>query len=346
VRPKVVISRCIEYENVRWNAQIVRSEFVEALIPHVEAITICPEVGIGLGVPRETLRLVKTGSSVRLIQPTTGEDYTEKMFEFIGDFLSDLAEVDGYILKSRSPTSGLRGVKIYPSIGKVPHIERGSGIFGGIVKERFGHLALEDEGRLRNGKIREHFLRKLYTLARFREARSWGTFQSLLRFHTENKLLRARREKNMREMGLVPSTQVLSQKIFPANAFARDRLGLEQGSKILRLNRLRLANDVPMMLEIRYIRTDRCPGIEQHDLSSSLWKVFEETYGLKPYRHSQHLSITKITGNQSSLLGLGNDALVFLITGVTYLADGKPIECEESLYRSDKYDLAFEAFLE
>lgn len=152
--------------------------------------------------------------------------------------------------------------------------------------------------------------------------------------------------ENMQEMGLLPSTQVLSQKIFPANAFARDRLGLEQGSRILRLNRLRLANDVPMMLEIRYIRTDLCPGIDQHDLSSSLWKVFEETYGLKPYRHSQHLSITKISGNQSSLLGLGNDALVFLITGVTYLADGKPIECEESLYRSDKYDLAFEAFLQ
>jgi len=217
VRPKVVISRCIEYENVRWNAQIVRSEFVEALIPHVEAITICPEVGIGLGVPRETLRLVKTGSSVRLIQPTTGEDYTEKMFEFIGDFLSDLAEVDGYILKSRSPTSGLRGVKIYPSIGKVPHIERGSGIFGGIVRERFGHLALEDEGRLRNGKIREHFLRKLYTLARFREAKNLGTFQSLLRFHTENKLLlKAYREKNMREMGRIVANK---EQLSPASLF-------------------------------------------------------------------------------------------------------------------------------
>ena len=217
MRPKVVISRCIEYESVRWNAQIIRSEFVEALIPHIEAITVCPEVGIGLGVPRETLRLVKIGDEVRLLQPRTEEDYTERILEFIDEFLSGLPEVDGYILKSRSPTSGLRGVKIYPSIGKVPHIERGSGIFGGVVRERFGHLALEDEGRLRNGKIREHFLRKLYTLARFREARSLGTFQSLLRFHTENKLLlKAYREKNMREMGRIVAN---NEQLSPASLF-------------------------------------------------------------------------------------------------------------------------------
>jgi uncharacterized protein YbgA (DUF1722 family)/uncharacterized protein YbbK (DUF523 family) len=217
VRPKVVISRCIEYESVRWNAQIIRSEFVEALIPHIEAITVCPEVGIGLGVPRETLRLVKIGDEARLLQPRTEEDYTERILEFIDEFLSDLPEVDGYILKSRSPTSGLRGVKIYPSIGKVPHIERGSGIFGGVVRERFGHLALEDEGRLRNGRIREHFLRKLYTLARFREARSRGTFQSLLSFHTENKLLlKAYREKNVREMGRIVANK---EQLPPASLF-------------------------------------------------------------------------------------------------------------------------------
>ena len=204
VRPRVVISRCIEFENVRWNAQIIRSEFVQTLIPHVEAITVCPEVGIGLGVPRETLRLVRVGDGVRLMQPATGEDLTDKMIEFLGGFIAGLHEVDGFILKSRSPTSGLKGVKIYPSLGKVPHVGRGPGIFGGMVRERFGHLALEDEGRLRNGRIREHFLRKLYTLARFREARGRGGFEDLLEFHTENKLLlKAYREKDMREMGRI-----------------------------------------------------------------------------------------------------------------------------------------------
>ncbi len=151
---------------------------------------------------------------------------------------------------------------------------------------------------------------------------------------------------NMLEMGLVPSTRVLSKRVANANAFARERLGIQKGQKILRLNRLRLANDLPMMLEIRYIRMDLCPDIHKEDLSSSLWKVFESRYGRKPYRHSQNVNIAKAHGHQAALLGVPAGSVVFLIRGVTYLQDGEPIECEESLYRSDKYDLVFEAFLE
>ena len=151
---------------------------------------------------------------------------------------------------------------------------------------------------------------------------------------------------NMQEMGLSPSTRVLSKKISPANLFARQRLGLEKGTMVLKLNRLRLANDVPMMLETRYIRTDLCPGIEKLDLSSSLWKVFENIYGHKPNRHTQNVTIAKFSGPQAALFGLAAGALAFLINGVTFVKDGLPIECEESLYRSDKYDLAFEALLE
>jgi len=152
--------------------------------------------------------------------------------------------------------------------------------------------------------------------------------------------------QNMTEMGLTPSTKVLNKKVVQANTFARDRLGLKKGTKIVRLNRLRLANDTPMMLETRYIRTDLCPGIQDQDLSSSLWKVFEHVYGYKPYRHSQNVRIVKISGGSASLLGLKDASLVFLIKGVTYLENGKAIECEESLYRSDKYDLAFEGIIE
>ena len=152
--------------------------------------------------------------------------------------------------------------------------------------------------------------------------------------------------QNMKEMGLTPSTRVLSKKVVSANAFAQERLGLGKGDKIVKLNRLRLANDVPMMLETRYIRKDLCPGIQKQDLSSSLWKVFENEYGCKPHRHSQNLRITTISGNAAPLLGLREGTQVFLIKGVTYLEDAQAIECEESLYRSDKYDLAFEAIIE
>ena len=152
--------------------------------------------------------------------------------------------------------------------------------------------------------------------------------------------------KNMTEMGLNPTTKVLSQKMVMANAFARKRLGLAKGTKVVQLERLRLADNVPMMLEKRYIRTDLCPEIEKKDLSSSLWKVFEEHYGLKPNRHSQGMTIATVSGHAAAHLTLNDNSLVFLIKGVTYVQDNDPIECEESLYRSDKYELTFEAIVD
>jgi GntR family transcriptional regulator len=152
--------------------------------------------------------------------------------------------------------------------------------------------------------------------------------------------------KNMQEMGLIPSTRVLSKKVVAANAYARSRLGLDRGAKIVCLMRVRMANDVPMMYETRYIRTDFCPGIETEDLDSSLWKIFEEKYGLKPNRHSQNMNITTVSGHSANLLTLKEGTHVFLIKGVTYVQDNLPIECEESLYRTDKYGLAFEAIID
>jgi GntR family transcriptional regulator len=152
--------------------------------------------------------------------------------------------------------------------------------------------------------------------------------------------------KNMQEMGLHPSTQVLSVRVLNANPFARKRLGLIKGEKVVRLERLRLADGIPMMLETRYIRTDLCPGIEKENLSSSLWRVFEEKYSLKPSRHSQNMNIAQVSNHAAELLTLENGAHVFLIIGVTYVNDNVPIECEKSLYRSDKYELAFEAIIE
>jgi uncharacterized protein YbgA (DUF1722 family)/uncharacterized protein YbbK (DUF523 family) len=183
-----VISRCIEFDSVRWNAQIIRSDFVRALIPHVDPVPVCPEVEIGLGVPRETLRLVMVEGEARLMQPATGMDMTERMRGFAERFLGSLGEVDGFILKSKSPSSGLRGAKVYNSMKNETSIGRGPGIFGGMVRQRYHHLALEDEGRLNNSRIREHFLRKLYTLAGFRRVKASSDVNELIRFQTENKL--------------------------------------------------------------------------------------------------------------------------------------------------------------
>lgn len=148
---------------------------------------------------------------------------------------------------------------------------------------------------------------------------------------------------NMNEMGLQPATRVLSKAIVPANEFAREKLGIGRRAKVLKLERLRLGNNIPMMLETRYIRIDLCPGIMKQDLAASLWKVFENVYGLKPRRHSQSLSIVRASERASTLLGIAAGSAMFLVRGVTYLGDGSAIECEESTYRSDKYEFSFEA---
>jgi GntR family transcriptional regulator len=148
---------------------------------------------------------------------------------------------------------------------------------------------------------------------------------------------------NMREMGLVPSARVLGKKMVPAKAFVQESLGLSKGAFVFRLDRLRLANEIPIMLETRYIRDDLCPGIMERDLSTSLWRIFEEVYGHKPYRHSQTLRLVTISGKFAQLLEMEDNSPVYLIKGITYLRDGQAIECEESLYRGDKYEITFEA---
>jgi GntR family transcriptional regulator len=152
--------------------------------------------------------------------------------------------------------------------------------------------------------------------------------------------------QNMLQMGLTPSTQLISKKIQPASDFVIQSLGLAKDTMIARLERLRLADQEPMMFETRYIRMDLFPGILNQDLSGSLWQVFERAYRYKPIRHSQRIKIAKITADTATLLGVRKGANAFFITGVTYAEGDLPLECEESFYRSDRYELAFDAFID
>jgi uncharacterized protein YbgA (DUF1722 family)/uncharacterized protein YbbK (DUF523 family) len=191
-KPKVVISKCIEFDSCRYNGQMISSDFVKSLAPHVDFLPVCPEVEIGLGVPRGSLRLVSTaeGGETRLVQPTTGRDVTADMQSFAAKFLDSLGEVDGFILKASSPSCGIKNTKAYPTAGKSAALSRSAtGLFGAAVLARYPDLAVEDEGRLRNARVKEHFLAKLFTLARFREVERSGSMQELVRFQTENKML-------------------------------------------------------------------------------------------------------------------------------------------------------------
>jgi uncharacterized protein YbgA (DUF1722 family)/uncharacterized protein YbbK (DUF523 family) len=189
LKPKIVISKCIEFDHCRYDGSMISSEFVQALKPHVDFIPVCAEVEIGLGIPRDTIRLVSVAGEVRLMQPGTNLDITDRMNDFSRGFLSGLPEVDGFILKFRSPSCGLKDVKVYSAIGRSEASGKAAGFFGGAAIKAFPDLAIEDEGRLRNFNIREHFLTKLYALARLREVIHAGKVSALHQFQEANKLL-------------------------------------------------------------------------------------------------------------------------------------------------------------
>lgn len=207
-RPRVVVSRCIEFDHCRWNGDMIRSEVVERMKEHVEFVPVCAEAEIGLGVPREPVRLVGEGEEVRLVQHETGRDVTEMMTGFTASFLDGLGEVDGFLLKSRSPSCGIKGVKIYSSMKGGASFGTTAGLFAEAVLSRHPDLPVEDEGRLRNRRIREHFLVRLFTLAGFREARAHGDLQVLSEFHARNKfLLMAYSQKELQTLGRVVANQ-------------------------------------------------------------------------------------------------------------------------------------------
>jgi len=202
--PNVVISKCIEFESCRYNGLRISSDIVKKLKPHVQFSPVCPEVEIGLGTPRNPIRLVMVNGEARLIQPVTKNDVTDKMKSFTTSFLDSLDEVDGFILKSRSPSCGIKDVKVYVGKAKGMPARKGKGLFGGAIIEKWGQLAVEDEGRLTNFTIRQHFLTKLFALANFRRVKASKSMKELVRFQTENKsLLMAYNQKEMRILGRI-----------------------------------------------------------------------------------------------------------------------------------------------
>ncbi|WP_139491834.1 YbgA family protein [Brevibacillus dissolubilis] len=201
-KPVIVVSKCLQFDACRYNGEMLNDPVVESLLPYVTFVPICPEVEIGLGTPRETIRIVKDGEQNRLMQPSTGADVSDAMNRFTDAFIQALGEVDGFILKNRSPSCGVKDVKIYSGLEKAPVIETGGGFFGGKIFETFSHLAVEEEGRLKNFLIREHFFTKLFTLAQFRQIKKTASMRELVKFHSDNKyLLMSYNQSELKRLG-------------------------------------------------------------------------------------------------------------------------------------------------
>jgi len=189
VKPVLIVSKCLGFANCRWNGEIINDDFTKLLGEFVEYRPVCPEVEIGLGVPRDPIHIVSIRGMLRLVQPASGRDLTGVMQDFCDSFLNEVAAVDGFLLKYRSPSCGTNDVKIYSEGSKSGSIGKGAGFFAVAVMESFGILAVETEGRLKNYRVREHYLTKLWAMARFRDAAAAGGMKDLVDFHSGNKLL-------------------------------------------------------------------------------------------------------------------------------------------------------------
>ncbi len=280
-KPRVLLSACLSQRACRWNGQAIRDRFVSDLEKEVVFIRVCPEVEIGLGVPRDPIRVVGKGKDVRLVQPATGLDVTSKMNDFSSRFLDESLVVDGAILKSRSPSCGVEDVKVYPKTAASSPLGKASGFFGGAVKERYVRLALETEGRLNSFLLRDHFLKKLYTFYRFRKITEEPSIKKLMDFHAKNKfLLLAYSEVDMRKMGQVAANsekkalpEVLSEYgrllekaflvaqrpepninvLMHVMGFFSDRLAPEERSYFLETLEAYRRNEVPLSVPVRLL---------------------------------------------------------------------------------------------
>ncbi|MFN4227437.1 MAG: YbgA family protein [Candidatus Ratteibacteria bacterium] len=199
-KPKIVLSRCF-LEPVRYNGQVVNDDFVNKLKNFVDILDFCPEVGIGLGIPRDYLIIVKDKNSKKLLQPKTGLDFTDRMLEYVKRTVNSLSDIDGAILKAKSPSCGVSSSIIYE---KNLVIGKGNGFFAEELKNKFPYLPIEDEGRLRNLEIRHHFLTKIFAFSELRQLISNPEPKKLVQFHTNYKfLLLTYNQKIMRELGKI-----------------------------------------------------------------------------------------------------------------------------------------------
>lgn len=214
------ISSCLLGEKVRFDGGHKLDRFlVDTLGKYVDYVPVCPEVEIGLTIPREALRQVGDPEHPRLVTAKSGEDLTERMVSWAKSRVAELEKEDlcGFIFKSRSPSSGMERVKVYDMHG-VPH-KKGVGVFARTFMTHFPLLPVEEEGRLHDPKLRENFIECIFTFKRWRETlaleRSRG---NLVAFHTRHKLLlMAHSPELYRRMGRLVAR---ARELPPAELFA------------------------------------------------------------------------------------------------------------------------------
>ncbi len=187
---KIGVSACLLGEHVRYDGGHKHDRYITDILgKYFSFFPVCPEVGCGLPIPRESMRLEGDPANPRLMTGKSRQDKTEQMAAYCASRVRELEDEDlcGFIFKKDSPSSGLFRVKVY---NNGVALKNGSGLFAAAVARHFPLLPMEEEGRLNDMFIRENFIERIFSYRRWKDFLSAEpTLGKLIGFHTSHKLL-------------------------------------------------------------------------------------------------------------------------------------------------------------
>ena len=150
--------------------------------------------------------------------------------------------------------------------------------------------------------------------------------------------------RNMVEAGFVPSTKVLdARRVDKGYAAVINGRRYIMAGPVYKIHRLRFSDEIPMMIEVRYISLQFCPGIETRDFTGSLYEIYEKQYGLQLFEIQQMLSTIMLDAAMQRFFDLNQPVPAFRVEGVTFCGKEMILEMEDSIYRGDTYRFSVRA---
>ena len=199
---KIGISSCLLGEPVRFDSGHKKNAYITGVLnDYFEFVPFCPEVAIGLGIPRETIRLVSIDNSVRCVgTKNTDLDVTKKLDDVAEEQRHWHDDLSGYIVKKDSPSCGMERVKIY---SKGAPNRKGIGIYAKRLMDNYPFLPVEEEGRLENAQLRENFIHRVYIYSRWKNMCAEDfSISGLQQFHAKHKyILMSHNQQQARALG-------------------------------------------------------------------------------------------------------------------------------------------------
>ena len=190
-KPKIAISACLLGAEVRFNGGHKESRLCsQALSEHFDFVPLCPEVAIGLGIPRQPIRLVGDSAKPQAVGSVDSTlDVTHALHDYGASMAATHTDICGYIFMQKSPSCGLERVKVYQDGGRPAELS-GRGIYANAFCAAHPDLPAEEDGRLNDPVLRENFLTRVYAYSAWQDLLKAGlTRRSLTEFHARYKYL-------------------------------------------------------------------------------------------------------------------------------------------------------------